>query len=139
MKTYNLQKRAATEHSTDIYNIGTFNDLETAKKEFENVLKTQDTYAGEYKRDFKEYYLEILEIESFDYETEDFGSEIEITVYHEGVFDKNNWFGDYPVNYWGIAKHDGEKLIYNFYDNSKDLNLEYENITDLNNWYNYKR
>lgn len=42
-------------------------------------------------------------------------------------------------NYWAVGKFNGQELVYNFYDNGRDLNLEYENIkeSELKNWFNY--
>lgn len=141
MKTYNVQKRVSTETTTELYEKLSFNNLEEAKERFNEVLELQDMYAGEFNDgEWKGYYTETLEIESFDDETEDFKTIKEETVYHEGMIDKNNWKGNYANNYFAIAKWNGTELVYNFYDNGKDLNLEYKNIkaSELENWYNYK-
>ena len=142
MKTYNVQKRVETNTATDIYNIATFDNLADANIRYKSELSIQETYAGEYNEGkYNGFISEYLEIESFDSENEEFEEVKSTLVYYEGVTDKNNYKGNYANNYWTIAKHDGTNLIYNFYDNSIDLNLEYPNIAenDLIKWFNYKR
>lgn len=139
MKTFNVQKRVATESTTEIYETISFDNVKDAEIKFNEILEKQDTYAGEFNNgEFSEYYMEFLEIESVD-EDGDFETIKEVLVYHEGIEDKNNWKGNYACNYWAVAKHNGVDLVYNFYNNSKEMVLEYEGITDLDNWYNYKR
>lgn len=140
MKTFNVQKRVSTEKNTEIYDKLSFDNLKEATSKFNELIKQQETYAGEYNDgQFSEYYIEALEIESFDTETEDFETIEEVLVYQESLTDKNNYKGEYASNYWVIASHNGKELVYNFYDNGIDLNLMYENIkeSDLNKWYNY--
>ena len=142
MKTYNVQKRVETEKTTEIFEKIPFKNLKFAESKFNEILKLQKTYAGEFNdSEFSDYYKETLEIESFNDETGDFETIKENLVYLEGTTDKNNYRGDNANNYWTIAKHNGIDLIYNFYDNSQDLNLEYPNIKekDLSKWFNYKR
>lgn len=140
MKTYNVQKRVETEKNTDLFDKVGFDTLEEAEKLFGELLKKQVNLAGEYnENNHKEYYSEILEIESYDDEKDEFESIKEVVVYSEGLKDKNNYKGNYANWYWYFAKFDGTELVYNFYDNGKDLNLEYENVkeSELKNWYNY--
>lgn len=140
MKTFNVQKRVSTEKTTEIYDQLSFDTLEEATSKFNDLLSQQETYAGEYNDgQFSEYYNEVLEIESFDTETDDFETIEEVVVYQEGLTDKNNYKGEYANNYWAIASHNGTELIYNFYDNGFDLNLKYENVkaSDLKQWYNH--
>ena len=140
MKIYNVQIRIERDDNTENVLLKSFNDLKVSQEFFNETLEGMEYHAGQYlwENDFKNSYKEILEIESkednWDYETLK-----EQVVYLEGNMDKNNWMGEYAVNYWAVAKHNGTELVYNFYDNGKDLNLEYENVKDLNKWYNYKR
>jgi len=140
MKTYNVQKRIESDDNTNLVLIASFDNLEDAEKRFEIELEKQETYAGEYlwENQPKNSYFETLEIESSEGEW-DFETIKQQIVYKETIVDKNNWKGNYAVNYWAVAKFDGSELVYNFYDNGKDLNLEYPNIkeSELKNWYNY--
>ena len=139
MKTYSVQKRVENEKTTEINDKLTFDNLKEAEVKFNEILEDQETYAGEYNDgEFSSYYNEVLEIEVC--EDDDCETLKEVVVYYEGMVDKNNWKGEHAVNYWGIAKHNGQELIYNFYDNGKDLKIEYKNIksSELSNWYNYK-
>ena len=140
MKIYNVQIRIERDDNTDTVLLESFNDLEEAQEFFDEKLDDMEYHAGEYlwENDFKNSYQEILEIELKEGDW-DFETLKEQVVYLEGSMDKNNWMGEYPVNYWAIGKHNGTGLVYNFYDNGKDLNIEYENVKDLNKWYNYKR
>jgi len=140
MKIYNVQIRIERDDNTDTVLLKSFNDLEQAQEFFDEKLDDMEYHAGQYlgENDFKNSYEEILEIELKEGDW-DFETLKEQVVYLEGSIDKNNWMGECAVNYWAIGKHDGTELVYNFYDNGKDLNLEYENVKDLNKWYNYKR
>ena len=140
MKIYNVQIRIERDDNTDNVLLKSFNDLEEAKEFFDEKLDDMEYHAGQYlwENDFKISYQEVLVLElkegNWNFETLQ-----EQVVYLEGSMDKNNWMGEYAVNYWAVAKHNGKELVYNFYDNGRDLNLEYENVKDLNKWYNYKR
>jgi len=140
MKIYNVQIRIERDDNTDTVLLESFNDLEEAQEFFDEKLDDMEYHAGQYlwENDSKNSYQEILEIELKEGDW-DFETLKEEVVYLEGSMDKNNWMGEYPVNYWAIGKHDGTELVYNFYDNGKDLNIEYKNVKDLNKWYNYKR
>lgn len=140
MKTFNVQKRVETEKNTDLFDKVGFDNLEEAEKLFSELLRKQVNLAGEYKeKNYKEYYSEILEIESYDEEEDEFESVKEVVVYLEGLKDKNNYKGDFANWYWYVAKYNGEELVYDFYDNGIDLNLEYSSVkeSELENWYNY--
>ena len=140
MKTYNVQKRVNTGSTTEIFDTISFDCLAKAEEKFKEILAVQETYAGEYNDNyFRGYYHEEIEIESFDDETDEFEQIKSVTVYYEGVKDKNNYKGEFANNYWAVAKFNGQELVYNFYDNGRDLNLEYENIkeSELKNWLNY--
>ena len=140
MKTYNVQKRVNTGSTTEIFDTISFDCLDKAEEKFQEILAVQETYAGEYNdNDFRDYYQEEIEIEYFDDETDEFEQIKSVTVYYEGVKDKNNYKGEFANNYWAVAKFNGQELVYNFYDNGRDLNLEYENIkeSELKNWFNY--
>ncbi|MFK7049881.1 hypothetical protein V3Q77_08265 [Flavobacterium davisii] len=137
MKTYNVQKRVETEKNTDLFDQVGFDTLEEAEKLFGELLKKKVNLAGEYnENNHKEYYIESLEIESYDEETDEFEIVEGKIVYSEGMKDKNNYKGDYASFFWYFAKFDGTELVYNFY---YDGNLEYENVkeSELTNWYNY--
>lgn len=140
MKTFNVQKTVSTEKTTEQFDAVSFDNLQDAESHFNKVLAKQVTYAGEYNTgEFSEYYEEALSITSIDDETQDVEDVKSECVYYEGRKDKNNYKGDYPNWYWFIAKFNGTELIYNFYDNGKDLNIEYSDIkeSELKNWYNY--
>lgn len=138
MKTYNVQIRVERDDNTDIIKIGTFQNIDEAKGCFSNELKRESGGQYLWENKFKKTYQEVLEIESIN-EYQDVETEIEEVIYFEGHKDKNNWKGNYANNYWTIAKHNGKELIYNFYDNSVDLNLEYSDVpqSGLQNWYSY--
>lgn len=137
MATFQVQKRVETETRTEIYNECSVSTIEEAQAKFQEVLAAQDVYAGEfYESDEKGDYTESIEI--VDEEGEEIQSE---RVFIAGRFDKNNYKGNYPVWYWGVAKWNGTELIYNFHNNGFDLDIEYADVkhSDLANWYNYKR
>lgn len=140
MKTYNVQKTVSTEKTTEQFDPVSFDNLQDAELFFNQELAKQENLAGEYNTgDFSEYYEEALVITSYDDETgyvEDVKSE---SVYCEGSKDKNNYKGNYANWYWFVAKFNGTELNYNFYDNSKEMNLEYSDVkaSELRNWYNY--
>lgn len=140
MNTYNVNKRVESDDNTNVVLIASFDNLSDAELKFNKELAKQETYGGEYlyENQPKNSYFEYLEIESLD-EDEDFETVKEVVVYKETIVDKNNWKGNYACNYWAVAKFNGTELIYNFYDNGKDLNLEYADVkeSDLNNWFNY--
>ena len=140
MKTYNVQKRVKTGSNTEIFDTVSFDCLDKAEEKFQEILAVQETYAGECNdNDFRDYYQEEIEIDCFDDETDEFEQIKSVTVYYEGVKDKNNYKGEFANNYWAVGKFNGQELVYNFYDNGRDLNLEYENIkeSELKNWFNY--
>ena len=140
MKTYNVQKRVKTGSNTEIFDTVSFDCLDKAEEKFIEILAVQETYAGECNdNDFRDYYQEEIEIDCFDDETDEFEQIKSVTVYYEGVKDKNNYKGEFANNYWAVGKFNGQELVYNFYDNGRDLNLEYENIkeSELKNWFNY--
>ena len=140
MKTYNVQKRVNTGSTTEIFDTISFDCLDKAEEKFQEILAVQETYAGEYNdNDFRDYYQEEIEIDCFDDETDEFEQIKSVTVYYEGVKDKNNYKGEFANNYWAVGKFNGQELVYNFYDNGRDFNLEYENIkeSELKNWFNY--
>ena len=140
MKTYNVQKRVNTGSTTEIFDTISFDCLDKAEEKFQEILAVQETYAGEYnENDFRDYYQEEIEIDCFDDETDEFEQIKSVTVYYEGVKDKNNYKGEFANNYWAVGKFNGQELVYNFYDNGRDFNLEYENIkeSELKNWFNY--
>ena len=134
MNNYQVQKVVQTETTTDIYDVQSFNSLEAAQAAYQEVLKKQDVYAGEYYENEGGDYWEDIEIVDQDCET--IQSE---RVYFQGRMDKNNYRGNYPVWYWAIGKHNGNEMVYNFYENGVDFVLAYENITNLDEWYNYAR
>lgn len=139
MKTYKVQKLVQTEKTTESFDPKSFDNLKDAETFFNEILAKQVLLAGEYNTgEFSEYYNETLEIESFDDESDDFETIKEVVVYTESLMDKNNYKGDYANNYWGIGVFDGCELVYNFYNNGKDMQLEYENIkeSELKKWYN---
>ena len=140
MKTYNVQKRVNTGSTTEIFDTISFDCLDKAEEKFQEILAVQETYAGEYNdNDFRDYYQEEIEIDCFDDETDEFEQIKSVTVYYEGVKDKNNYKGEFANNYWAVGKFNGQELVYNFYDNGRDLNLVFENIkeSELKNWFNY--
>ncbi len=140
-KEYVVQKRIDRDSSADVVDVKNFTSLAAAKKYFNEQLLKQETYAGEYKDDnkFSEYYSETLELESVD---DDSPENVEaVIVYSEGQMDKNNYKGDAANFYWAVGKFEGKELVYNFYDNGRDFNLEYGPIkeSELDTWYNYPR
>lgn len=140
MKTYNVQKRVNTGSTTEIFDTISFDCLDKAEEKFQEILAVQETYAGEYnENDFRDFFQEEIEIDCFDDETDEFEQIKSVTVYYEGVKDKNNYKGEFANNYWAVGKFNGQELVYNFYDNGRDFNLEYENIkeSELKNWFNY--
>ena len=140
MKTYNVQKRVNTGSTTEIFDTISFDCLDKAEEKFQEILAVQETYAGEYnENDFRDFFQEEIEIEYFDDETDEFEQIKSVTVYYEGVKDKNNYKGEFANNYWAVGKFNGQELVYNFYDNGRDLNLVFENIkeSELKNWFNY--
>ena len=139
MKTYNVQKTVQTEKNTTSFNKGAFDNLQDAEKLFDEILKQQQTYAGEYNDiNFSEYYTESLELICLDDDEDDIEPIKEVVVYHEGTFDKNNYKSDYADNYWGVGKFNGTELVYNFKIEGK---IEYTDIkeSELKNWYRYSR
>ncbi|WGK93819.1 MULTISPECIES: hypothetical protein [Flavobacterium] len=138
MKTFIVQKEVETGKTTEQYDSVYFDNLKDAEIYFNTELSNQENLAGEYNiGEFSEYYKESLVITVVDGEDiEDLKS---ISVYEEGMKDKNNYRGNYANWYYYTAKFNGAELVYNFYDNRKDLNIEYSNIkkSELNKWFNY--
>lgn len=134
---YIVQKNVETEKITENYDSETFDNYDEAEFRFNEILAIQDSLGGEYNvGEFSEFYKETISLETLiDGEFETILSKV---VYSEGLKDKNNYKGNRANNYWAVGKYNGTELVYNMYDDGKNLNLEYSNIkeSELDDWYN---
>lgn len=114
MKTYKIVFLIETERNTQWEEIGTFNDLKTAQKEYKKAVKNAPRYMQSDEGDFKEYLTESIVLELW--VDDEFEDTIEQQViYSEGVIDRMNYKGSYAVNYYSRATFNGKELMHTMY------------------------
>jgi hypothetical protein len=123
MEKYILSFLVETESDTDYRTIAIFDDLKTATKEFKKEVKVSPRYRQSDENDFREYLnesviLELYEgddIDNLDHEE----TLMQEVIYSEGVIDRMNWKGNYPVNFYSRATFNGKELMHEMYFQGK--------------------
>jgi hypothetical protein len=118
MEKYIISFLISTESTTQGESIATFTDLTLAQKEYKKVVKTSPRYRQSAEDDFREYLTESIVLELWI--DDDFEETLmQEVIYSEGVIDRMNWKGDYPINYYSKATFNGKELMHEMYFQGK--------------------
>jgi hypothetical protein len=137
MKQYIINFQTSTESYTDCDEIATFTDLKKAQKEFKKAVFNAPKFRQIAEEDFKEFLTESIVLE--EWEGKEFiGILSEEVIYSEGVIDRMNYKGNYPINYYFRATFNGKELMHTmYYDNKKEMwgNKRKVPNSQLDKWY----
>lgn len=141
MKKYILSFLTETESETDYRTIATFDDIKEAKKVFREEVKT--SHRGE-TTDYecKEYKTESVVLELYegkDIDSLDFEETIlQQVIYLEGIIDRMNYRGNYPIYYYSRATFNGKELMHTMYfQGEKQMWGKRHKVpqSEIHNWY----
>ncbi len=137
MKTYILSFQVSSDEYIDTEEIATFTDKKTAKEEFKKAVLKAPKFRQTAEEDFKEFLTESIVLE--EWEGKEFiGILSEEVIYSEGVIDRMNYKGSYPINYYFRATFNGKELMHTmYYDNKKEMwgNKRKVPNSQLHKWY----
>jgi hypothetical protein len=137
MKTYILSFQVSSDEYVDTEEIATFTDLKKAQKEFKKAVFNAPKYRQTPEEDFKEFLTESIVLE--EWEGKEFINTLsEEVIYSEGVIDRMNYKGRYPINYYSRATFNGKQLMHEmYYDGKKEMWGKKRKVpnSQLDKWY----